>query len=146
MSLKLPELIRIVYCKGTTIWWFLSTMQSTFTLYPSFHLLCAAVLFYMVSKLFINEYKFYLFRCKCWLTYFSAIDNLYIIQFRYVYTVLNRLKKLWGGLFTSTHCSRLHCLEGNDKLLEITAYIVKDYFWSLLSLSMDRVRFFSHIK
>ena len=54
---------------------FQSMMQSTFTFFPSF-LLSRALHIHLACmyKPFINSSQSYLFRYKCWLNYFSAVE------------------------------------------------------------------------
>ena len=59
---------------NTDLSWFWSTMQSTFTFFPSFIGIFQSFS-YCKYKLFINSFQFYLFYCKCWLSYFSPIEQ-----------------------------------------------------------------------
>ena len=99
--------------------------------YPTFQL--PPTLSPCKHKPFIKSIKFYLFRYKYWLKHLLAIQYWFLIQFEQVYTVWS-VWRLWSGLYTSTHCSRLVSMDRNGKLLKLlpilkTALYFKDRNW-----------------
>ena len=52
-------------------------------------------LFILQAQTINISFQSYIFCNKCWLSYFSALNNRYTIQFKYVYVMLNMFKTIF---------------------------------------------------